>query len=270
MGKLITVVTVVYNAKSLIDKTLDSVCSQTFRDQIEYIVIDGSSKDGTLEILQARQNELDLLVSEPDKGIYDAMNKGARLATGRFINFMNAGDTFINARSVEDLFADVPAHAELVYADTQVIYDTFIKYRPAGRLSDLDKYFVFYHQTLFVRTEILRKYPFDTSFEIAGDYHFVYNCYQRGAKFHHVGIYLINYASGGKSEIEGIKSYKEAWSVVKAHNPSFGLRCYHGYKILKQAAFQFLRWLLPSKVFLSIIKFKNTAFKKKSSYGNSR
>lgn len=96
----ISIVTVSYNAAAEIEPTLKSVAAQTWRD-IEYLVIDGASSDGTLDIVNRYRNAVDVLVSEPDSGIYDAMNKALRLATGDAVIFMNAGDYFYSPYVVE-------------------------------------------------------------------------------------------------------------------------------------------------------------------------
>ena len=99
----ISVVTVCYNAADTIEKTMLSVLNQTYHD-IEYIIIDGGSTDGTVEIIRKYADRIAYWVSEPDKGIYDAMNKGIKVATGEWINFMNAGDEFVDEGVIEKLF----------------------------------------------------------------------------------------------------------------------------------------------------------------------
>ena len=123
----ITIITVSYNAATSIEPTILSVINQTYPN-IEYIVIDGGSNDGTVDIIKKYQNKISYWVSEPDKGIYDAMNKGIRMATGDWINFMNAGDTFFCDTSLNLLFIPEPeSDIDIIYGDTEFIY-AFGKY----------------------------------------------------------------------------------------------------------------------------------------------
>ena len=114
---LLSIITVVYNRKVDIEKTLKSVTEQQFNDY-EYIVIDANSTDGTKEFLQAHEEKIDILISEKDHGIYDAMNKGLRLAKGKFVTFMNAGDTFDNKYVLQHIFDRLPENTDAIYGDT--------------------------------------------------------------------------------------------------------------------------------------------------------
>jgi len=101
-GPLVTVITVTFNAKAMLEPTIRSVLEQTY-DNIEYIVVDGGSHDGTVAIIQQYDFAIDLWLSESDKGLYDAMNKGIRRASGDWLNFLNAGDTFDSASTIRTL-----------------------------------------------------------------------------------------------------------------------------------------------------------------------
>ena len=96
----ISIITVCYNSESTLEKTILSVANQTHKD-VEYIIIDGNSKDGTVEIIKQYSNKIDHWISEPDKGLYDAMNKGIALATGEIIGILNSDDTFYSNNVLE-------------------------------------------------------------------------------------------------------------------------------------------------------------------------
>ena len=116
----ISIITISYNAVKDIENTILSVLNQTYPN-IEYIIIDGGSTDGTLDIIKKYQDKITYWVSEPDKGIYDAMNKGTLKATGEWLNFMNAGDTFYNEQVLENVFRDNNwENTDVIYGD--VIY----------------------------------------------------------------------------------------------------------------------------------------------------
>jgi glycosyltransferase involved in cell wall biosynthesis len=103
MKPLVTVITVCFNCKSDIEKTIKSVLEQTY-DNIEYLIIDGGSTDGTVDVIKTYSDRLAYWVSEPDRGIYDAMNKGLQKAAGEWVNFMNVGDLFVDEMVATDLF----------------------------------------------------------------------------------------------------------------------------------------------------------------------
>lgn len=116
MSKKITIVTVCFNAELVLEQTMLSVLNQTYKD-IEYLLIDGGSKDGTLDIIKKYSDRV-RWISEPDKGIYDAMNKGIKMASGEWINFMNAGDRFASNDVLEKIFSnDYSEEVKFLYSD---------------------------------------------------------------------------------------------------------------------------------------------------------
>lgn len=122
MNQSITVVTVVYNDKENIERTIQSVLNQTYKD-IEYLVVDGKSTDGTLDIIKKYTNQISRIISETDKGIYDAMNKAIDLANSEWIIFMNSGDVFTDNNTLTNVFADnIPENTSFIYSDFSVDY----------------------------------------------------------------------------------------------------------------------------------------------------
>ncbi len=160
---IVTVVTVTYNALEALQKTAKSVESQTFR-HFEYIVVDGGSSDGTPLWLKTHRSPSLTWVSEPDKGIYDAMNKGVRMAHGEWVLFMNAGDCFVSEDVLERVFRALPA-TDVIYGD--VVKDGVVK----KALSPRNAHRMFFcHQSCFVRKNCLLDYPFDTRHKMSADF----------------------------------------------------------------------------------------------------
>ena len=193
-----SVVTVCYNESSLIAETCESIVSQKYKN-FEWIVIDGGSTDGTLQVLKEYEGSIDCLVSEQDSGIYNAMNKGAALATGDYLIFMNGGDSFANA-DVLDVVAECPSGdiivGQLEFASESDVR-TFPLQLPAGYLLRhmLPHQATFFHRAIFERFGY-----FDESFIIAGDYEFFVRIIVKNkASYHYIPKVLAVFSGGGIS-----------------------------------------------------------------------
>ena len=175
MPPLISVVTICYNAKNDLEKTILSVLSQTYQD-IEYIIIDGGSTDGTVDIIHKYSERLFYWISEPDKGIYDAMNKGMDRATGSWINFMNAGDTFCDNEVIKNIFGynDLSDYS-VIYGDCYVSKLNQLQYLKASSMKKVHVQMPFCHQSSFIRKTSLR---FSIDLKIAADYQMIYEYYR--------------------------------------------------------------------------------------------
>jgi glycosyltransferase involved in cell wall biosynthesis len=169
---IVSVVTVVRNDVSGLERTMDSVAAQDYA-AVEYIVVDGASTDGTTDIVRRRAGELARWVSEPDGGIYQAMNKGARLTSGSYVCFLNAGDRFASAEAISQMFLPPPT-AELLWGDCIIEKARGEEYDCARSvLKTLHRQMTVSHQSLFVQRPALLARPFDESFTIAADYDFL-------------------------------------------------------------------------------------------------
>lgn len=209
---LISIITVSYNAVRDIENTILSVLNQTYPN-IEYIIIDGGSTDGTLDIIKKYQDKITYWVSEPDKGIYDAMNKGTLKATGEWLNFMNAGDTFYNEQVLENVFRDNNwENTDVIYGDVIYIYPNREDIRKAVPLKRINVGIPFCHQSVFVRTKLQQKYLFDTTYKICADYDFFYNLYKKGYSFKYKELIVAKYLAGGLSS-DPIKLCLEGWKI---------------------------------------------------------
>lgn len=217
--KKVTIVTVAYQAEDHIENTIRSVIEQNY-DNFEYIVIDGGSSDDTLNIIKRYQSSIDVIVSEPDGGIYDAMNKAILLARGEWILFMNSNDWFVSINVLSDVFMVSHDDADFIYGDHQFIGDKRTFHVKARPLTQMWKRISFSHQALFSRTELMKKFKFDLSKAVVADYDFYYRCYSSGYRFKYLDQEVAAVSGGGFSSISFFRRTKERWSVVNKYTPS--------------------------------------------------
>lgn len=197
---LFSIITVCYNSEETIVRTIKSIEKQTFRD-FEYIVIDGGSKDGTLELLQSHKNHISTLISEPDNGIYDAMNKGIDLARGELVGIINSDDWY------------EPDTLEIVSSswqesDKKTIFHGLCKYFEKGKEGKILSYHhdilpktSIAHPTCFIpRLHYLEKGKYDLQYPIASDYDLLLRYYLLGVSFQRIERVLANFSDGGISE----------------------------------------------------------------------
>ena len=181
----VSVITISFNAVKDIEKTILSVIHQTYQD-IEYIVIDGGSTDGTKDLIQKYRNQIAYFISEPDNGIFDAMNKGIRAASGEWINFMNAGDYFYSNDSLENLMHSTPniQDFDIVYGYQVHSYNYGDYIRKKIPLSSFSYCMPIGHESSIVKTEIMKKHGFDCRYRIAADYNLFYKLFNNGSSFY--------------------------------------------------------------------------------------
>lgn len=208
----ISIVTVCFNAIDNIEGTIYSVLHQNYSN-IEYIVIDGGSTDNTTKVIEKYVDRINKYISEPDKGIYDAMNKGASLAAGKYILFMNAGDKFVDDQVLTKVFEKAKTDSDVIYGDNILVYSNNEVYHKAHFFSKKDINLPFNHQSAFVRSDLMRQFPFNLKYKIAGDYNFFYNLHKQGRTFQYLPIPIAKYAMDGISQAYVIKTYKEICEI---------------------------------------------------------
>lgn len=190
----VSVITVTFNAADMLEKTLRSVEAQQYVP-MEIIIVDGKSTDGTLDIIHRHESRITKWVSEPDNGIYDAMNKGVRMATGEWVLFMNAGDTFASDDVLQRVFSENRDSFGVLYGD--VVKDGGVKKAPSEYY--LYHRMLFCHQSSLTRRRLLLRSPFDTNHRLSADYKFFIVKYLGGIKFGYVGFPIANFDTTGVS-----------------------------------------------------------------------
>jgi len=207
----VSVITVVRNAVDKIESTVKSVLAQDY-DNVEYIVVDGCSTDGTLEIIGRYRDRLASFVSEKDNGIYDALNKGIMMATGEWIGIMNAGDVFASDDVLSKVFgAWQPLDGVgVVYGDAIAVDGAVERYcKSSDEVSDLENGPCYRHGASFVRQDVHRKHLFDLAKKpligFALDYEQIFRMHRGGVSFKRVPFAVIKYELRGASTASPFK-----------------------------------------------------------------
>ena len=197
----ISVITISFNSYSTIEQTIKSVISQTYPD-IEFIVLDGGSTDGTVDILNRYWDKIDILRIEPDKGIYDAMNKGINLSSGEWISFMNSNDYFYNEKVIEDVFSR-GTDADVIYGYC-IDPDTGKSVKPLS-LENFWKRIPINHQSAFIKADFYKERPYELKYTISSIYDFLYFWYSKGLRFKYIDVPVAVY------DMKGLSFYSFAW-----------------------------------------------------------
>lgn len=228
---LISIITVVYNGEKHLEETILSVLNQTY-DNIEYIIIDGGSTDGTVEIIKKYEERIDYWVSERDSGIYDAMNKGIDVVSGEWINFMNVGDSFFDDNVLDVVFTKNKfENIDVIYGNHKVVYPNKTRIAEAGSMRDIWKGSQFCHQSSFIYSTFHKSKRYNICNKIGADFEFFYTAFKNGAKFGYVDVVMTNYAAGGISDVKRVESVVERWNII---DKSIKTNFYYIWLIIKE------------------------------------
>jgi glycosyltransferase involved in cell wall biosynthesis len=217
---ILSVITIVYNNVSDIERTMLSVLNQTY-EPIEYIIIDGLSNDGTLAVIKRYENRIAKLISEKDEGIYDAMNKGLKAATGDYVIFMNSADEFYDNDTVAAVFASAP-DADIYYGETEMI--NAVGESLGQRRHKAPEQFTWRgfnlgmsisHQAIYIKRSLIE--PYDRKYALSADIDWIIRAAKKANKIVNVHRYVAKYMVGGMSKKKHRQSLAERFDIMKRH-----------------------------------------------------
>ena len=218
---VISIITVCYNAEREIEATLKSVKEQSFKNY-EYIIIDGASKDNTLKVISQSGVEPTHLVSERDKGIYDAMNKAIALAKGEYLMFLNAGDSLYSANTLQQIADAAKQTPDVIYGDTAIVdadrnYLHPRKLRPPKNLtsSSFKNGMLVCHQAFLPKRELAM--PYDMAYRFSADFDWCVKILSKSKTCTQIEGFIVNYLHEGATTRNHIKSLKERFRIMTKH-----------------------------------------------------
>ena len=218
---MISIITITYNAEQWLERTMQSVLAQTCKDY-EYIIVDGASKDGTVDIIKRLEQAFEGRLSwksEPDKGLYDAMNKGIARATGDFLWFMNAGDEIYAPDTLAHVVAAAKDDTDIVYGKACIVNAEGVKVSEHHKVTPSDlqrKHFL--NGLVVVRRSIAGQY--NTSYRISADYDWCIRAVTASRKNAYLDEYICKFLTEGVSQKQRKRSWAERFHIMHAH---FGL-----------------------------------------------
>jgi len=223
MQPKLSVITIVYNNVKDIERTMLSVLNQSY-PHLEYIVIDGASKDGTQKVIEKYRDKITRYISEPDHGIYDAMNKGLALATGDYVLFMNSGDEIYSPDTVTDVF-DNQNSADIYYGETEMYNE---KWESQGQRRHCApenfnwrsfKYGMSVgHQAIYIKRSITE--PYDLQYKYSSDIDWIIKAAKKASSIVNTHMYVAKYLVGGMSKKKHFASLQERFKIF---NKYYGL-----------------------------------------------
>ncbi|CCX63209.1 putative uncharacterized protein [Bacteroides sp. CAG:598] len=234
-----SVITVCYNAEATIEDTIQSVISQTYH-HVEYIIVDGASKDRTMDIVNRYREHIAIVVSERDKGLYDAMNKGIGLATGDYLCFLNAGDSFHEDDTLQQMVHSIhtPQLPDVLYGETELVDHEghFLRMRRLSAPEVLTwKSFrqgmLVCHQAFFPRRNLVM--PYDLRYRFSADFDWCIKIMKKSKVLHNTHLTLIDYLAEGMTTRNHKASLKERFRIMTRHYGWTSTLAFHLWFVLR-------------------------------------
>lgn len=220
----ITIITVSFNAGKTIERTIQSVLSQTY-GYIEFIIVDGASNDNTMAIINKYKEKISKIISEKDNGLYDAMNKGLKLASGDYLLFLNADDTLYSTDTIEEVFKSCP-DSDVIYGEAMIVDE---KEKELGLRSintphqvpenltwkSLKTGMVVSHQAFIVKRTIAPVY--DLKYKVCSDIDWMIKCLKSCKNVCNTHEVICNFRTGGTSRVNQTLAWKERYQIFNTH-----------------------------------------------------
>ena len=218
---ILSIITINYNNIVGLQKTINSVLQQSFKEY-EWIVIDGGSNDGGVELIETNKSNFSFWCCEPDKGIYNAINKGLSHASGEYVQFLNSGDYLYNETTLEEAFAQIDGKYDIYYGDMIQVNDGG-KTNPITYPNELGFLFFPYnnicHQATFYRRSLFDKNPYDESFSIVSDWAMNLKLLFEGRTFKHLDQFIVYYDNQGRSSAADTRHHIDRTSAFEKYVP---------------------------------------------------
>ena len=236
-----SIITVTYNAEKVLEDTIQSVIFQTYRN-VEYIIVDGASKDHTLEIVHKYRNRINKVISEPDKGLYDAMNKGIQLATGDYLCFLNAGDKFHDSETLQKIVHTLKGQElpDVIYGETAIVDEEghFLHMRRLSAPAHLNwKSFkqgmLVCHQAFFANRELAINHLYDLQYRFSADFDWCIRIMKKAKCLHNTRLTLIDYLNEGMTTKNHKASLKERFCIMAKHYGLISTILHHGWFVIR-------------------------------------
>lgn len=233
----ISIITVTYNCVDILESTILSVLQQDYKN-IEYIIVDGQSTDGTIDLVSTYETQITKFVSEKDSGIYDAMNKGLSLCTGDWVFFLNAGDVFYDSHVLSQTFATDKLCCDVCWGDyyARIMGKLVFKKCNLPFYQNTQHYhgMGFSHQSVFVRAEWAKRMKFDLSYRCCADYDMMMRLYKAGAKFHYLEQSIAIVVGGEGFSYSNSKVQMKDTGRILGIEHTMRFKIYYQYWNLKQ------------------------------------
>lgn len=234
-----SIITVTYNAGEVIEDTIRSVIAQTYH-HVEYIIVDGASKDNTLAIIDRYREKIQTVVSEPDKGLYDAMNKAMGLATGDYLCFLNAGDCFHEDDTLQQMVHTINGEElpDVVYGETAIV-DKDGHFLHMRRLSAPERLtwksfkqgMLVCHQAFFAKRSLVE--PYDLSYRFSADFDWCIRIMKKARSLHNTHLTVIDYLDEGMTTQNRKASLKERFRIMAKHYGMVSTVAHHAWFVVR-------------------------------------